>query len=155
MKRYVFATIAMLIAAPASAATIPISLNEVHFGLPDFYTLDYNFNLPSGFSNATLSITTFVADDRAVLTLNGTIVASTGISALPGNGSMVLSSGGPNNAFVFTNVNGDLFTSITSGFTTGLNTLLVIVNDTNSGITGNLLEESIVNVRPKLILLAK
>ena len=51
---------------------------------------------------------------------------------------MVLSSGGPNNAFVFTNVNGDSFTSITSGFTTGLNTLLVIVNDTNSGITGNL-----------------
>jgi hypothetical protein len=123
--------------APATAATIPISLSESHFGLPDFYTLDTTFNLPSGFSNATLGISTFSADDRAVLTLNGTIVASTGIFG-PGNGSMVLTSGGSNDPFFFIYGNTGPFASITSGFTTGLNTLSMIVNDTNTGITGNL-----------------
>ena len=145
MNRYVLASLSVLIASPAAAATISIDMNEVHSGPPDFYTLTETFNLSPGFTNASLNITNFFADDRAVLRLNGTIVASTGIFG-PGPGSMVLSLGGSNdpfnfqygNPFGYVPGNTGPFAAITSGFVTGLNTLEIIVNDTNTGIVGNL-----------------
>jgi hypothetical protein len=125
---------------PAKAATIPIDINFSSTDpLLDFYTLSADFTLPSGFTNPSLNITTFSVDDRAVLQLNGTNIASTGIfcNSPPCSGNMVLTSGGANNPFTFLNAQGSSFT-ITSGFVTGLNLLRLIVNDTGAGIGGNL-----------------
>jgi PEP-CTERM motif len=135
--------ISAVIITPAStgravAATIPLSISSSS-GDPalDFYTLNANFTLPAGFSNASLSLSTFSVDDRGVLVLNGTIVASTGIFG-PGSGSMVLTNGGPNDPFTFQYGNSGPFAAITGPFVAGLNILLLIVNDTSTGISGNL-----------------
>jgi hypothetical protein len=132
------------VSVPARANTIPLSgtFSSTDPAL-DFYTassegVNLNFTLPAGFTNASLNITTFQIDDRGVLVLNGTNVASEGIFG-PGSGFMVLTSGGANNQFTFQY--GDAsssFAAITGPFVTGLNVLDIIVNDTGAGIGGNL-----------------
>jgi hypothetical protein len=125
-------------ATPVAADTIPLNIS-FSSNDPDlnFYTQNADFTLPAGFSNASLNITTFYIDDRGVLQLNGATVASTGIFG-GGPGTMVFTSGGLEDPFTFQYGNSGAFTSITTGFVTGLNTLQVIVNDTGTGIVGTL-----------------
>jgi hypothetical protein len=129
---------ALVVAATPAAADF-IDVNNSFFDNtnpgPDFYTLDWSFTLPAGFSNASLNIATFYIDDRGVLQLNGVTVASTGIFG-PGNGFMVLSLGGANNPYTFQYGNVGPFAAITSPFVEGLNTLQIVVNDTGNGING-------------------
>jgi hypothetical protein len=127
---------ALICTAPASAATIDLAINHVAVpGSPSVYTLSADFSLPTGFSNASLTIETLSVDDRGVLQLNGTNISNAGIFG-PGNGFMTFTVGGPNNPFTFTFGNGVQNLVVTSGFLEGLNELDLIVNDTNAGIGG-------------------
>jgi hypothetical protein len=122
---------------PASATTIPLTDSYSALGLPDFYIRTLTFNLPAGYTNASLNISTLQIDDRGVVELNGAIVASSGI--LTGNfqpqGQMILTAGGSPEPFTFQY---DYFTTnfaaITTNFQTGLNTIQIIVNDTSGGL---------------------
>jgi PEP-CTERM motif-containing protein len=140
MNRLILAAAAFFVAAPAYADSIPISINFSSTDpLLDLYTQPADFTLPAGFTNASLNITSFAVDDRGVLQLNGSNIASTGIfcSSPPCAGNMVFTAGGNNDPFTFQNAQNTGFT-ITSGFVTGPNTLRLIVNDTGDGIFGNL-----------------
>ncbi len=122
--------------AVAVATVIDVSFTQtVVSGSPSVYTISNSFTLPTGFTNASLTIGSLHVDDRGVLMFNGTIISNGGIFG-PGTGSMTLSPGGPNDPFVFTFGNGTQNIVITTGFLAGLNTLSLIVNDTNLGIQG-------------------
>jgi len=99
-----------------------------------FWTASLQFFLPSNATNVALNFVNLANDDRGVLELNGTIIGSEGIFG-PGAGQMTLVDGGPNNAFTFGIGSG----SANSGFILGgTNTLLAILNDTGTGISGPL-----------------
>ncbi|WP_108518203.1 PEPxxWA-CTERM sorting domain-containing protein [Bradyrhizobium algeriense] len=121
----------------ASAETVNLNYSLDNSFLTSFYTADLGFSLPSGFTNAKLTITTFNADDRAILQLNGTTVGNTGIFGA-GPGSFVFTGGGANDPFLFTSGNGLPHDDVTSGFLVGQNTLSFIINDTGTGISGSL-----------------
>jgi hypothetical protein len=128
--------------ATAAATTIPVSLSYnsgIVPGSPSlaFQLITTSFNLPVGFSNASLNLGTFNVDDRAVLELNGSIVASTGIYG-PGLGSMVLTAGGTNDPFNFEYGNGGPFVPIAGPFVAGANSLVIVLNETRFGIQGDL-----------------
>jgi hypothetical protein len=129
----------LLPASMASAATIILPTIEDDWGsnAPVYSVDSITFTLPVGFTNAVLQIDTFSVDDRAVMELNGVVVAASGIYG-PGNGSFTFTNGGPNQAFTFLNGNNGPFAPITSGFVSGLNTLTFIVNNTGNGIYGTL-----------------
>ena len=122
----------------ASATTINVSVGQ-DFGdfANSYYTVDATFVLPVGFSNAVLNTSSFMADDRAVLQLNGSNVSETGIFG-PGSGSFYfLPDGSDNAAYNFRYGNGTLtFDPVTGPFVVGANTLHFIVNNTNNGIFG-------------------
>lgn len=136
--------VALSAATASRADTINLTTSYVSFDpADDFNTFTMTFLLPTGFTNATLNITTFSADDRAALVLNGSHVAATGIfgpapGADPIVGSMVLTAGGSNDPYVFQYGNVGPFQPITGAFIEGLNTALIILNDTGNGIFGNL-----------------
>ena len=127
----------MALATPAAAVTVNINAHDVHIGGPSFYTASQLFNLPVGFTNAVLHITSFGIDDRGTVALNGTVVDSVGLFA-PGAGSLVSSLGGSNNPYVYAIGDGARDIFVTSGFVAGFNELLFTVNDTGSGIFGDL-----------------
>lgn len=134
--RTAFIAIALLFATPSFATVIDASFSSTATaGSPSVYTLTHDFVLPTGFSNASLTIERMSADDRGVLLLNGTMISNAGIFG-PGTGSMTLSPGGSNDPFTFTFGNGIQNVVVTSGFLAGLNTLSLIVNDTDNGIFG-------------------
>jgi hypothetical protein len=132
----VLAIAAAGIASSSMAATINLDLDHTATaGSPSVYTLNNDFTLPVGFTNAVLTITELNVDDRGVVLLNGTIVDSGGIFG-PGTGSLVLTPGGPSQTFSF-NGNGARNLAITTGFVAGLNAFSIVVNDTNNGIFGD------------------
>ncbi len=134
---FLVASVLALTAAPVGAVTIDLTKSFTAApGSPSVYFVDNDFTLPSGFSNATLTITALAIDDRGVVQLNGAIVDNGGIFG-PGNGFLTLTPGGPNNPFTYTAGNGARNTVITSGFVTGLNSFRIVVNDTNNGINGS------------------
>ncbi len=134
--RTAFIAIAPLFATPSFATIIDVSFSSTATaGSPSVYTLTHDFVLPSGFSNASLTIESMAADDRGILLLNGTMISNAGIFG-PGAGSMTLSPAGSNDPFTFTFGNGIQNVVITNGFLEGLNTLSLIVNDTDHGIFG-------------------
>jgi hypothetical protein len=102
-----------------------------------FWTARLRFFLPTDATNVALDFSSLQADDRAIVELNGNTIASVGIFG-PGLGQMVFNDGGSlidNVSFAGIPDSG----SANSGFILGAtNTLLAIVNDTGSGITGNL-----------------
>lgn len=101
-----------------------------------FWTASLNFSLPTDASGITLSYSGLFADDRTVLELNGTVIGSGGLLG-PGVGQMVVTDGGPNNNFTFAPSRSS--GTVTSGFILGgNNTLLAIVNNTHTGISGTL-----------------
>jgi hypothetical protein len=111
--------------------TIPWTDND------GYWYAQTKFTIPANATKITLAISSLFADDRVVLELNGKVIGSTGIGA-PGAGEMVLTDGGPNNAYTFTTANGAKIAHVTKGFVTGDNYLKLIVNNTDSGISGNL-----------------
>ena len=102
-----------------------------------FWTASLSFFLPADATNVILNFSNLQADDRAILELNGNIIGSAGIFG-PGTGQMAFTDGGPlvdNVTFGGNPSSG----SANSGLILGANnTLLAIVNDTNTGITGPL-----------------
>ena len=92
--------------------------------------------LPANATRATLNFTLF-GDDRVVLQLNGESIGNFGLGPsgpYTGPGVMKLTSGGPDTPFVF---NGAGLGMVTVGFNFGgVNTLRLIVNNTNSGPRG-------------------
>jgi hypothetical protein len=130
---------ALLAASSAGAVTVDLSLSEPNrFSGPGFYQLTKAFELPTGYTNAQISITSFSVDDRGVALLNGAIVDNTGIFG-PGSGLLKLTADGTDNPFTYTRGNGDRSLVLTSGFLTGANSFSIVVNDTNNGINGNTL----------------
>ncbi|HEV2569963.1 PEPxxWA-CTERM sorting domain-containing protein [Sphingomonas sp.] len=130
---------AALASSVASAATINLDTSfNAAAGSSAFYIVNNDFTLPTGFSNAVLTITGLSIDDRGVVLLNDVIVDNGGIFG-PGNGNLVLTLGGPNNPFTYTRGNGARNVVVTSGFQAGLNSFRIVVNDTNNGIFGDVL----------------
>jgi len=103
-----------------------------------FWYATTTFTLPANATKPTLAIASLFADDRVVVELNGNIVASTGFNS-PGAGEMVFSDGGALTDYQFATTQGAKVNHITSGFVAGLNTITLIVNNTDQGITGPLL----------------
>ena len=98
-----------------------------------FWEATDSFFLPLGATGISLSFAHLNADDRAVLELNGIVIGNTGNGA-PGNGSFGFTDGGTLQAFDFTD---QISGTITTGFLPGMqNSLVVIVNNTGSGIQG-------------------
>lgn len=132
----VAAALAATVTVPAAAVTIDLTTSvTAPSGSPSVYTVNNDFTLPFGFSNAVLTISQLAIDDRGVVLLNGTIVDNGGIFG-PGNGSLTLAPGGSNDPFTFTRGNGARNVVITTGFVTGVNSFRILVNDTNFGIGG-------------------
>jgi hypothetical protein len=106
-----------------------------------FWTAQFTFFLPADASNVSLNFSGLYADDRAVLTLNGTTIGSAGIS-YQGNatsGNMVLTDGGSLVPYIFDGASGTVSGAASSGFILGgTNTLMGIVNNTGSGVYGPL-----------------
>ena len=133
---FIICAIAVLFTTPALATVINVNFSgTVASGSPSVYTVGTSFTLPTGFTNASLTVDSLDVDDRGVLQLNGTSISNGGIFG-PGAGSMTMFPAGPNDPFTFTFGNGIQNLLITVGFLEGLNTLSLIVNDTNSGIFG-------------------
>lgn len=133
------ASIALGFSEQASSTVIDVSasLPASPASSSGFNIVQETFTLPPDFLNAVLNIDTFAADDRATLSLNGSIVASSGMFG-PGLGSMVLTEGGENVPFLFDYSSFGPFSPVVSGFIAGLNTLQITVNNTNAGIFGDL-----------------
>ena len=94
------------------------------------------FNLPVGFTNATFTINSYVADDSSVAVLNGTELSNTGIFG-PGLGFFSFD-GSSANPYIFINGNSSTpyatLVDPVSLLTAGNNSLLFYVNNTNNGI---------------------
>ena len=132
-----------VLSASATTYTIPLSYSYDLYSSPtdanhpDFYTQSLPFNLPSGYTNASLNITALKFDDRGVVQLNGATATSSGITnGLGLVGQMVFTAGGTPVPFTFQYgyVEATTFAPITTGFQTGLNTIELIVNDTSGGL---------------------
>jgi len=108
-----------------------------------FWTADYRFVLPANAANIALSFANLYADDRVVLTLNGTPIGATGIIAGHNNptggpdGGMQFTDGGALQAYTFSGPDGSVSGTATTGFNLGgMNVLEAIANNTNTGIYG-------------------
>jgi hypothetical protein len=99
-----------------------------------FWTASYSFNLAS--ASDRLSISDLASDDRAVVELNGTPIIGAGING-PGTGTFIFTPTGTQVPFSFLG-NGPQSTSVTGPFIAGINTIELIVNNTNTGIVGGL-----------------
>jgi hypothetical protein len=105
-----------------------------------FWTARFSFTLPSNAYDVQLNFSKLFGDDRVVMKLNGTIISSAGIVA-PGNslnGFMVMTDGGPSQAYTFAGQSGSVSGSVSTGFVSGLNTLDFIVNNTGNNLAGAL-----------------
>ena len=83
-----------------------------------FWYADLFFTLPAGATNPKLHLTTLIVDDRAVVELNGTIVADGGLFG-PGSGYMTYTDGGPNQPYKFKHGEGAQTVHTTKGFIPG------------------------------------
>lgn len=108
-----------------------------------FWTADFRFFLPSDASAVSLVYSNLYADDRTVLMLNGTPIASAGIIAGHNNptggpdGFMTFSQGGALVNWTFPGPDGSVSGTTTSGFVLGgFNTLEAVINNTHTGIYG-------------------
>jgi hypothetical protein len=95
-----------------------------------FWAARETFTIPEGATNVSLSFSGLGADDRCVLELNGTILGDYNLSQQTGPGIMSFPPGLPDVPYNYTLVtNGQ----ITSGFLSGENELLLVVNNTGWG----------------------
>ena len=114
---------------PYKVMTIPFSDND------GFWTADYYFTLPAGATAVKMTITAAGADDRFVANLNGAAIANGGGDS-PGVGQMQLTDPGTLIPYTFTGAGQKIV--VKSGFITGTNHIQLIVNNTNTGISGGL-----------------
>lgn len=121
-------------AVPASAVTVSISQSADTTNIP-FVQTNQTFNIGSaaGVASAVLNITTLVADDLVVVSLNGTPLVGSGIFG-PGNGNVFFTAGGPSTPFTFAYGNGPINANFTSPFVLGDNVLTITYNNNNAGI---------------------
>ncbi len=106
-----------------------------------FWTAKYVFTLPYGATNIVLVYSNLLSDDRVVFELNGTAIGATGGQTTSGltSGKMVFTEGGPSQSYFFSGPNGAVSNTVTGGFIVpGTNVLYAIVNNTGSGIGGDL-----------------
>jgi hypothetical protein len=104
-----------------------------------FWLGNYSFFLPADATAVSLTFSNLYADDRVVLTLNGNVLASTGLpySGNDSSGSMVLTDGGALQPWSFTGSAGSVSGVVTNGFNVGgMNLLQGIVNNTDAGVYG-------------------
>lgn len=104
-----------------------------------FWTATLTFTLPADATNVELSFSGLDVDDRGVLELNGTIIGNTydGEATSASSGFMTFTDGGMNQSYSFGGSSAQSGT-IMSGFNIGgLNTLLLIVNNTQAGQYGS------------------
>ncbi|TCP42857.1 VPLPA-CTERM sorting domain-containing protein [Rhodovulum marinum] len=132
--------IAVGLSAPCQAASLSFDILESDTA--GFWTYTSTFALPTGFSNATLAIDYFASDDRAVMALNGTNVASAGLcQTWRGNSGYMTFDGSTFQPYSFdychytdTGTGPASYAPVTSGFVDGTNTLTFYVNNTNNRI---------------------
>jgi hypothetical protein len=129
-------------AAPFLAATNAISLTSdgTSAGTPvtgltlatfdGFWVADYTFVIPAGATNPSISISSFFADDRSILKLNGNIIANVAVDG-SGSGSMVETDGVPAVPLTFTN--GSTGAPASDFVLGGTNTIEAVINNTVGG----------------------
>ena len=94
---------------------------------------DRTFSLPAGVTAASLTFSGLQADNRAVLTLNGSIIGNIDAYHGPGQWQFDFHRGRRDQPYTFTNVTAG---TVTSGFVFGgENTLRLIVNNTDGFAT--------------------
>jgi hypothetical protein len=135
-----------MLAGPVQAVTVPIDFDfNATAGDPSVYTVDTTFNLPSGFSNASLNVARVYIDDRGILFFNGTELVAAGLAADGLSHPIVFLDNSTSTRTyipsVFSSDNVDI--DVTSGFVTGANTLEFLVNDTGAGVFGDPLPNGI------------
>ena len=75
----VAATLLLCGASGAQAATINVGGNVATTNIASYQEVNFDFALPTNFTDASLSVSSFFVDDRGILLLNGTIIDSGGI----------------------------------------------------------------------------
>jgi len=110
-----------------------------------FWTASYSFSLPADTTTVSLAFSGLGADDRAVLELNGTTIGSASdeagnpVPTGPASGSMVFTDGGTPSPYTFDSLSAPNAGTVAAGFNIGgSNTLLLIVNNTQGGASGSL-----------------
>jgi len=105
----------------------------------NFWIAQFDFTLPSDATNIRLTYSDLAVDDRGVVLLNGNLFAAIGLGEAPSGctpGAMVISNGSSNNPFDFC---GGPSGVVTGGFNLGgTNTITAIINNTGTGIVGDL-----------------
>jgi len=110
--------------------TIPFTYND------GFWTADFYFTLPAGFSSPRMTVSHLVAKDRAVVFLNGMQILACGVRA-PGVGAMQLTDPGAPVAFSFSRC-GPIPLPGALTFVAGSNHIQVVMNHTAKGIAGGI-----------------
>lgn len=103
-------------------------------GFDGFWFSDVYFNVGEDLSGYTLNFSGLTGDDRVVLELNGVVIGDANRLHETGSGLMSFSAGQAAVPYTFSETTSGV---LTTGFQTGLNTLRLIVNNTNgTGVTG-------------------
>ncbi len=131
MKSYLPVLLAV-VSAPAAAVTVDVSQNANLNDTP-FYQTTQTVNLPTGFTNAKLNVVSLVADDLAVVRVNGVNILGAGIFG-PGNGNVYFTASGSSTPYAFAYDNGAINASFAAAFVTGANIVEVFYNNNNAGI---------------------
>lgn len=129
------AVMALAIASPAAAETINLAGTYASGGVPSFYTANFDFVLPTNFTDASLTITQLYADDRGVVRLNGGDIFAAGLLGFLHTGSFDFNDGNGAVPYYFEDV-GVQNVVVASGFVAGSNSLRLLINDTGNGIFG-------------------
>lgn len=142
MLRSLVSAVAALLAfavllSPAHAVTVDVGFSTTaNSGDPSVYTVGHTFNLPSGFTNASITITSLYIDDRGILSFNGTEIEAAGLLADGGSHPIVFldtSTSTRNYILSASPIN----IVIDTGLVEGTNTFEILVNDTNQGVFGD------------------
>jgi hypothetical protein len=135
MKLAIYAALAASVAAvPAAATTIDVSQNA-NLDNVSFYHTSQTFNLGASFASALLNVNSLVADDLAVVRINGVNIMGGGIFG-PGDGNVFFSASGSSTPYHFDYGNGTVNASFSAPFVLGANTIELFYNNNNSGING-------------------
>ena len=105
-----------------------------------FWKATYTFFLPADAVNVQFNFSKFFGDDRAVMILNSNLVSSTGIpSGGNYNGSMVFADGNPVQPYTFKSPYGYVSGTVGTGFVPGgINRIVILVNNTGTGVLGTM-----------------
>lgn len=127
--------------SPSHAETIDLSTNGSFTGQPGYTEINQTFVLPANAVNVALNISFLNVDDRGVVQLNGVDVDATGIFASQNAvGSFNFGQNAPTVAYTY-NAQFVRDITVTTGFNVGgSNLFALLLNDTNNGIYGDVLQ---------------